>query len=96
MPVGTVSVYQADVKWSQYFGSIVEMEPAISPGDVNGDSEVGIADVTALINYLLTGDDSNVDISNADVNGDSEVGIADVTVLINYLLTGNWWIESGD
>ncbi len=27
VPVGTVSAYQADTKWSQYFGSIVEMEP---------------------------------------------------------------------
>ena len=27
VPVGTVSAYQADTKWSEYFGSIVEMEP---------------------------------------------------------------------
>ena len=27
VPVGTVSAYQADTKWSQYFGSIVEMYP---------------------------------------------------------------------
>lgn len=27
VPVGSVSAYQADTKWSQYFGSIVEMEP---------------------------------------------------------------------
>ena len=59
-------------------------------GDVDGDSEVAIADVTVLINYLLTGNDSGVDVSAADCNKDGEVGIADVTVLINYLLTGNW------
>ena len=27
VPFGTLSVYQADTKWSRYFGSIVEMEP---------------------------------------------------------------------
>ena len=27
VPVGTLEAYQADTKWSQYFGNIVEMEP---------------------------------------------------------------------
>ena len=62
----------------------------VTPGDVNGDGELAIADVTALINYLLTGDDTGVDIDAADCNQDGEVAIADVTALINYLLTGNW------
>ena len=59
-------------------------------GDVDGNGEVAIADVTALINYLLTGDDSNVVLANADVNLDEEIDIADVTTLLNFLLTGNW------
>ena len=55
-------------------------------GDVNGDNEVTIADVTALINILLSHDMSHQDVS--DVNGDGETNIADVTALINYLLGG--------
>ena len=58
-------------------------------GDVNHDGEVAIADVTRLINYLLTGDAENFCLICADVNDDSEVSIADVTSLINKLLTGN-------
>ena len=57
-------------------------------GDVNGNGTLEIADVTDLINHLLTGDTANIFIINADVNDDSEVGIADVTALISYLLTG--------
>ena len=60
------------------------------PGDVDGDGQVKIADVTALINYLLSGDASAINLQAADVNGDGQVKIADVTSLINYLLSGNW------
>ena len=64
--------------------------PVVTPGDVNGDGELGIADVTDLINYLLTGDDTGIHPDGLDCNQDGELGIADVTALINYLLTGNW------
>lgn len=52
-------------------------------GDVNGDNEVTIGDVTALIDILLSGNTNN---PRADVNGDSEVSIGDVTALIDILL----------
>ena len=58
-------------------------------GDVNMDGDVTIADVTALIDYLLGGDDSAIDIEAANVNGDSNVTIADVTALIDMLLSGD-------
>ena len=59
-------------------------------GDVNGDGSVNISDVTALIDYLLTGNASGINMSGADTNQDSSINISDVTVLIDYLLTGSW------
>ena len=59
-------------------------------GDVNGDGSVNISDVTALIDYLLTGNASGINLSNADSNTDGNVNISDVTALIDYLLTGVW------
>ena len=53
-------------------------------GDVNGDGQVTIADVTALIDSLLSG--VEVPLDAADVNGDGSVTIADVTALIDMLL----------
>lgn len=55
---------------------------ATPTGDVNGDGEVSIADVTALVALVLN------DLSNehSDVNGDGETGIADVTALVGLLL----------
>ena len=58
-------------------------------GDVDGDGFVKINDVTALIDYLLSGVASSIDMGNADVNFDGNVNIADVTALIDYLLSGN-------
>ena len=59
-------------------------------GDVNRDGKVNIADVTALINYLLTLDASGVDILAVDTNDDGKRNIADVTALINFLLSNMW------
>ena len=52
------------------------------PGDVNGDGEVNIADVNALIDQILTGNTSD----SGDVNGDGEVNIADVNAVIDIIL----------
>ncbi len=59
-------------------------------GDVDDNQEVGIADVSALIDYLLSGDASQINVQNANCNLDDEVGIADVSALIDYLLSGVW------
>ena len=58
----------------------------ILPGDVNGDGNVNISDVTALIDLLLSGGEIS---AGTDVNGDGQVNISDVTALINRLLSGN-------
>ena len=57
-------------------------------GDVNGDGNVNIADVTALIDLLLGG--GSISNPAADCNRDSSINIADVTALIDYLLSGRW------
>ena len=59
-------------------------------GDVNNDGQVNINDVTALINYLLSGDASAINLQAADCDQNGKVGIGDVTALINYLLSGHW------
>ena len=66
-----------------------EQGATVTPGDVNMDGDVSVADVTALIDYLLSGDASGIDLAAADVDGDSHVAIADVTALIDNLLAGN-------
>ena len=65
-------------------------QPQYIRGDVDGNGEVKIADVSVLINYLLGGDPTGVDLLAADCDENGEVKIADVTALISYLLSNNW------
>ncbi len=74
------------VAWQKY----VEPEPEFLRGDVNDDGQVKINDVTALINYLLSGDATGINLKAADCNQDGGVKIGDVSALINYLLNGSW------
>ncbi len=77
-----VFYWEGENGWQPYAGS------AFLLGDVDGDNNVGIADVTALVDYLLSGDASSINLEASDVDGDSNVGIADVTALVDYLLSG--------
>jgi len=52
-------------------------------GDVNGDGEVNISDVNAVIDLILSGGSSQ----SADVNGDNEVNISDVNAVIDIILS---------
>ena len=59
-------------------------------GDIDGDGNVSIVDVTELIKALLSDGADALDIRVADCTGDGVVSISDVTELINYLLSGKW------
>jgi surface protein len=59
-------------------------------GDVNGDGDVNISDVTVLISMVLHGNATVADNPAADCNLDNEINIADVTVLIGRVLRGSW------
>ena len=59
-------------------------------GDVNGDGDINIADVTALISMVLKGETDPSVYPAADCNLDGSINIADVTVLINRVLSGHW------
>ena len=57
-------------------------------GDVNGDGEVNIADINALIDAILGGNIKPNDIGLYDTNVDGEVNIADINALIDLILNG--------
>ena len=53
-------------------------------GDVNGDLEVNIGDINAVIDVIL----SDVNNPSADVNGDGEINIGDINAIIDIILGG--------
>ena len=60
--------------------------PAPMPGDVNGDGQINIADINALIDIILGGMVDEETMIRADVNEDLEVTIGDITAIIDLIL----------
>ena len=56
-------------------------------GDVNGDFAVTSSDLTALYNWLLNNDDSNL--VNGDLDDDGIITASDITIVYNILLGQN-------
>ena len=60
-------------------------------GDVNNNGVIEMDDLTALINYLLTGDTTGISMVNAAAcDGNEDIAMDDLTALINYLLNSAW------
>ncbi|MBR5726610.1 MAG: C10 family peptidase [Muribaculaceae bacterium] len=81
---------QVDLVGTTFHTIIFPEVPDFMRGDVDGDNNVSISDVTALINYLLTDNATGINLQAANCDLDDVVGISDVTTLINYLLTDTW------
>lgn len=61
-------------------------------GDVNGDGEVNIGDMNAIISAILNNQYEAV----CDVNSDNEVNIADLNAVINIILNWDGPVVGGD
>ena len=81
VPKGCVPKYKNAEYW-RYFKFIAEIN--VETGDIDGDGEINVGDVTALINKLLNVASFDDDV--CDINGDGEVNVTDVTSLINMIL----------
>ena len=70
--------------------AFANVEGVVSPrmGDVNMDGSVNVADVTALISYILGTPVSPFNVDVANINGDESINVADVTGLIAIILAG--------
>ena len=85
--VTTTSFFEVTTQTSKYeVADVTDIYlPYLDGGDaydVNGDSEVNIADVNAVINIILSGGAG----TKGDVNNDGEINIADINALIDYIL----------
>lgn len=79
VPNGSLAMYKEADNWKKFVNIV-----GFNYGDVDGDGNVSIEDLTVLIDILLTNVNSN---GIADVDGDGNVNIDDLTVLIDMLLS---------
>ena len=66
-------------------GYFTEKIPA-PDGDVNGDGEINVTDVTTLVSMILGSVEQTAD---ADVNTDGSVDVSDVTALVSIILNSS-------
>ena len=64
--------------------NVVRIDYSLINGDINIDGSVNVADVIALVNYILNTESS--EFMGADINNDGNINITDVVQLINIIL----------
>ena len=69
---------------SDWWDGHVEIKRSAIAGDVNGDGHINSGDITALYDYLLNGDTSNL--VNGDVDNDGHITSGDVTAVYSIML----------
>ena len=81
VPMKTIEDYRVADGWKDF----VHIEGIYLPVDANNDGKFSIADISSLIDILLSG--NSIDDPSLDMNCDGRVTIADVSAMINYLLS---------
>ena len=58
----------------------------MTPGDVNADGDVDIADAVCIVNHIVGKPNTTFFEDAADVNNDGDIDIADAVHIINYVV----------
>ncbi len=86
VPRKAMTAYSIADYWYKF--SNIEGWGSSGPGDADGDGKISIADVVAIIDYLLGNTEGEFYEDAADVTGNGDVNIADAVELIDILLAG--------
>ena len=84
VPKSAINSYKQAEQWKEF-----KLANTWLKGDVNGDGEVNIADVNALVDIILGSTVDSDTMLRADVNGDGEVNIADINALVDLILNSS-------
>ena len=88
MPYIVDNVYTAtaDKKNAKLVVKFSGTSSSVVTGDVNGDTDVDIADAVSIVNYVVGKPNATFDEAAADVDGDGEVDIADAVRIVNLVV----------
>lgn len=71
------------------FDIIVSKQGDVMMGDANGDSSVDVADVVAILNYILDKSSASFVREAADLNDDGAIDVADLMKLVSMIMKQN-------
>ena len=88
----TINGQQANGSWTQkgktavveYTFPKLPEEATRTPGDVNGDTKVNLADASLMLKHIAKWDVA-IDPFAADVNGDYKINLSDVSLILKYI-----------
>jgi len=89
----TTCGYDSRNESNTVYPSTMEYGDGYYPGDVNCDGVVTIADLTALVDYMMNPDANSqyISFSSGEVVYDGEINIMDLNKLLDLLITGTWY-----
>ena len=82
VPEGSVDNYRRAEQWRNFW-----YDTGWLKGDVNGDGEVNVADINAIVGIILGKPADDATMRRADVNGDGEINIADINMVVSIILS---------
>ena len=85
VPDGSIDLYKAAEQWKKF-----KFDDGWLRGDVNGDGEVNIADINALISIILGHVYDDDFMRRADVNEDSEINISDINAVLTIIMSSSY------
>lgn len=81
VPESSREDYQKALQWRNFM-----FDTGWLKGDVNGDGEVNVADINAIVSIILGQPADDDTLMRADVNGDGEINIADINMVVDIIL----------
>ncbi|MBQ7419846.1 MAG: C10 family peptidase [Prevotella sp.] len=66
----------------------------IKPGDANGDGQVNVTDIVAVVNYIMGNPPADFNFSAANVNGDEDVNVTDIVSIVNIIMSSGARIDT--
>lgn len=79
VPFGCIEVYKSSWPWSHF-------REYLEAGDVNGDGQLNVKDVTTLNAYIMGNRPTPFNERLADVNGDGNINVKDVTLMCSWIM----------
>lgn len=82
VPAASVEDYRNADQWGYFW-----FDSGWLKGDVNGDGEVNVADINAIVGIILGHPADDSTLRRADVNEDGEINIADINAIVEIILS---------
>ena len=91
VPDESVEKYQEAEVWKEFkqILPLSSLDNNIIQGDANGDSEVNVADIVEIVNFILGKPSAKFLETAADLNGDGEVNVSDIVKLVSIIMSAN-------